>query len=66
MALGQAGKFALVVAFPGVLAFILGIFAENKKVSMQAELALADSFWISPVKHAIVYYCHCSREEWSF
>ncbi|KAG0567592.1 hypothetical protein KC19_7G146300 [Ceratodon purpureus] len=31
MALGQAGKFALVVTFPGVLAFILGIVAENKK-----------------------------------
>nr|XP_024386205.1 uncharacterized protein LOC112287455 [Physcomitrium patens]PNR46804.1 hypothetical protein PHYPA_013924 [Physcomitrium patens] len=31
MALGQAGTFALVVAFPGVIAFILGIVAENSK-----------------------------------
>ena len=34
MALGQAGKFALVVAFPGVLAFVFGVVAENKKVSV--------------------------------
>jgi hypothetical protein len=35
MALGQAGKFAMGMTIPGVLAFVLGIIAENKKVSVK-------------------------------
>lgn len=35
MALGQAGRFAMVLTIPGVLAFVLGIIAENKKVSVK-------------------------------
>jgi len=31
MALSQAGGFALLLTFPGLLAFVLGIIAENKK-----------------------------------
>jgi hypothetical protein len=31
MALGQAGRFAMGMTIPGVLAFVLGIIAENKK-----------------------------------
>lgn len=34
MAIAQPSRLAAVVALPGVLAFILGIIAENKKVSV--------------------------------
>ena len=40
MALGQAGWFALLIAKPGVLAFILGVVAENMKVSVLNQLLL--------------------------
>lgn len=47
MALAEPSKFAAVLALPGVLAFILGIVAENKKVSVS--IALLQSLGLFPI-----------------
>lgn len=60
MALGQAGKFAIVLTIPGVLAFVLGIIAENKKVRVKNKSCCikgAPSVVIKQVNLLIGYCC---------